>query len=49
MKLNLAQIILEIVVGRLVLQLPNEDLKKINKMIIQSLKEKEQCLSTTRR
>ena len=32
---------MEFIVGRLVLDLPNEDLVKINKMIIESLKEKE--------
>jgi len=41
MKVNLAELIMEVVVGRLVLQLPNEDLEKVNKMIIASLKEKE--------
>ncbi len=40
-----ALIILEITVGRLVLGLPNEDLVKINKMIIDSLKEKEKNAS----
>ncbi len=40
--MNLALIILEITVGRLVLGLPNEDLVKINKMIVKSLKEKEE-------
>jgi len=39
--MNLGQILLEIIVGRLVLGLPKDDLKKINKMIIESLKEKE--------
>ena len=38
--MNLALIIQEIIVGRLVLGLPNEDLVKINKMIRESLKEK---------
>ena len=38
--MNLAQLLMEITVGRLVLQLPNEDLEKINKMIRESLKEK---------
>ena len=38
--MNLALIIQEIIVGRLVLGLPNEDMVKINKMIIESLKEK---------
>ena len=32
---------MEVMVGRLVLGLPNEDLEKINKMIKESLKEKE--------
>ena len=41
MKINIAELILEIVVGRLVLQLPNEDLEKINKMIIAHLEKKE--------
>jgi hypothetical protein len=36
--MNPALVILELIVGRLVLQLPNEDLEKINKMIIESLK-----------
>ena len=40
MKINLIEIIMEITVGRLVLQLPNEDLEKINKMIIESLERK---------
>ena len=35
--MNLVEIVLEIIVGRLVLDLPNEDLVKINKMIIASL------------
>ena len=39
-KINLAEMILEIVVGRLVLQLPNEDLVKINEMIVASLDKK---------
>lgn len=39
--MNLGNLIMEIIVGRLVLGLPNEDVKKINKMIIKSLKEKE--------
>ena len=48
--MNIAEILLEIVVGRLVLGLPAEDLLKINKMIRESLKEKEEkCPSTTRR
>jgi len=38
--MNISEIILEIIVGRLVLGLPNEDLVKINKMIVESLKEK---------
>ena len=42
MKINIAELILEIVVGRLVLQLPNEDLEKINKMIINSLEKKKE-------
>ena len=40
-KINIAELILEIVVGRLVLGLPNEDLVKINKMIVASLEKKE--------
>ena len=48
--MNISEILLEIVVGRLVLGLPKEDLVKINKMIRESLKEKEEkCLSTRRR
>jgi len=39
-RMNISEIILEIIVGRLVLGLPNEDLVKINKMIVESLKEK---------
>ena len=35
--MNLIETILEITVGRLVLGLPKEDLKKINKMIIAHL------------
>ena len=38
--MNISEIILEIIVGRLVLGLPNKDLVKINKMIVESLKEK---------
>ena len=44
MKINIAELILEIVVGRLVLQLPNEDLEKINKMIINSLEKKKEWI-----
>ena len=40
MKINIAELILELIVGRLVLQLPNEDLEKINKMIVNSLEQK---------
>ena len=40
MSINIMGLILEITVGRLVLRLPEDDLKKINKMIIRSLKEK---------
>ena len=40
--MNPFEILLEIVVGRLVLGLPNEDLVKINKMIRESLKEKKE-------
>ena len=36
--MNLFQILLEIMVGRLVLDLPKEDLKEINKMILRNLK-----------
>ena len=38
--MNIIEIILEVMVGRLVLGLPDKDLVKINKMIIKSLKEK---------
>ena len=40
--MNIAEIILEVIVGRLVLGLPKKDLVKINKMIRESLKEKEE-------
>jgi hypothetical protein len=35
--LNLIQLALEVVVGRLVLDLPKDDLKKINEMILRNL------------
>jgi len=38
---NISEIILEIIVGRLVLGLPKEDLKEINKMIVRNLKNAE--------
>ena len=43
--MNISEIMLEIVVGRLVLGLPKEDLEKINKMIIESVKEKKKNAS----
>jgi len=39
--MNILETLMEVFVGRLVLQLPKEDLEKVNKMIIKSLKEKE--------
>jgi len=38
--MNIAELILEVIVGRLVLDLPKEDCKKINKMIIANLEKK---------
>ena len=38
--MNIFELLSEVIVGRLVLGLPPEDLVKINKMIIESLKEK---------
>ena len=37
MSINIMELILEITVGRLVLGLPEEDLEKVNKMIIAHL------------
>jgi len=37
MTINIMELILEVTVGRLVLSLPNEDLVKINKMILKHL------------
>jgi hypothetical protein len=36
-ELNLMQLALEVVIGRLVLDLPKDDLKKINEMILRNL------------
>jgi len=36
--MNLAQALLEMIVGKLVLDLPKEDLKTINKMIVRNQK-----------
>ena len=38
--MNIYELLSEIIVGRLVLGLPPDDLKKVNKMIRESLKEK---------
>ena len=39
--MNLFQMLLEMITGRLVLDLPKEDLKKINKMILRNIRNAE--------
>lgn len=43
--MNISEIILEIIVGRLVLGLPKEDCEKINKMIVTNLERNENAKS----
>jgi hypothetical protein len=46
MRIKLLILVMELAVGRAVLDLPEKDLRKVNKMILRNRKK---CQSTTRR